>query len=136
MKDFSERLKPNMNGRTLNIAYNELLNKKTYNYDFSDLSRDQIMSIERKVQNEINNLKTCLYQNNINGYSVDETNKLVNEYIENDGIEVVLLMKRMIYFYYREFQICEDKNQRVYEILTHKNNENMISSLNDAINYK
>ena len=69
-------------------------------------------------------------------YSVDETNKLVNEYIENDGIEVVLLMKRMIYFYYREFQICEDKNQRVYEILTHKNNENMISSLNDAINYK
>ena len=136
MKDFSERLKPNMNGRTLNIAYNELLNKKTYNCDFSDLSRDQIMSIERKVQNEINNLKTCLYQNNINGYSVDETNKLVNEYIENDGIEVVLLMKRMIYFYYREFQICEDKNQRVYEILTHKNNENMISSLNDAINYK
>ena len=136
MKDFSERLQPNMNGRTLNIAYNELLNKKTYNCDFSDLSRDQIMSIERKVQNEINNLKTCLYQNNINGYSVDETNKLVNEYIENDGIEVVLLMKRMIYFYYREFQICEDKNQRVYEILTHKNNENMISSLNDAINYK
>lgn len=136
MKDFSGRLKPNMNGRTLNITYSELLNKKSYNCDFSDLSRDQIMSIERKAQNEINNLKTCLFQNNINGYSVDETNKLVNEYIENDGIEVVLLMKRMIYFYYREFQICEDKNQRVYEILAHKNNENLISSLNDAINYK
>ena len=133
MNDFCERLKPNKNGRTLNISSIELMNNNNYSGELSDLSRNEIMNVERKVQGEINNLKTYLLENSINGYTVEETNKLINEYIENNGIDVVLLMKKMIYFYYRELQICEDKNQKVYEILSYKSKETMISSLNNAI---
>ena len=123
INDFSGRIKPNMNGRTLNISTQEIMNKKNFAGDMSELSRNKRMVVERKVENEINNLKTCLLEKNINGYGVEETNKLINEYIENDGIEVVLLVKRMIYFYHRELQICEDKNKKVYDILTQKAKE-------------
>ena len=122
VKDFSSRLRTNMNQRQLYINNNEVINKNEYKCDLSDFSNEKIMEIENKVQQEINNVKTCLYEQNIKGYKIEETVKLVNEYMDNDGIELVLLVKKMIYFYFKELAYYEEKNKKVVEILTGKGN--------------
>ena len=124
MNDFNSRLKINNNERKLYIDYNEILNKVNYQGDLSDFNQSKKMKIEEKVQEEINNIKSRLYERNINGYDVNDTNKLVNEYMDNDGIEIVLLVKKMIYFYFKELEFYEEKDQKVYNSLTNiKNNE-------------
>ena len=42
--------------------------------------------------------------------------------MDNDGIELVLLVKKMIYFYFKELAYYKEKNQKVVEILTGKGN--------------
>ena len=124
MNDFNSRLKINNNERKLYIDYNEILNKVNYQGDLSDFNQSKKRKIEEKVQEEINNIKSRLYERNINGYDVNDTNKLVNEYMDNDGIEIVLLVKKMIYFYFKELEFYEEKDQKVYNSLTNiKNNE-------------
>jgi hypothetical protein len=124
MNDFNSRLKINNNERKLYIDYNEIVNKVNYQGDLSDFNQSKKRKIEEKVQEEINNIKSRLYERNINGYDVNDTNKLVNEYMDNDGIEIVLLVKKMIYFYFKELEFYEEKDQKVYNSLTNiKNNE-------------
>ena len=77
-----------------------------------------MMEIEAKVKEEINNIKSCIYEKNIKGYNVNDTIKLVNEYMDNDGIEIVLLVKKMIYFYFKEMQIYEEKDKKIFNILS------------------
>ncbi len=120
IKDFSSRIRINNNERKLYIKDNEI--RVDYKCDLTDFNREKIMKIEEKVQKEINNIKTCLYERNINGYNVNDTLKLVNEYIDNDGIEIVLFVKKMIYFYFKELEFYEEKDQKVFNTLTNKGN--------------
>ena len=120
IKDFSSRIKINNNERKLYIKDNEI--RVDYKCDLTDFNREKIMKIEEKVQKEINNIKTYLYERNINGYNVNDTLKLVNEYIDNDGIEIVLFVKKMIYFYFKELEFYEEKDQKVFNTLTNKGN--------------
>ena len=120
IKDFSSRIRINNNERKLYIKDNEI--RVDYKCDLTDFNREKIMKIEEKVQKEINNIKTYLYERNINGYNVNDTLKLVNEYIDNDGIEIVLFVKKMIYFYFKELEFYEEKDQKVFNTLTNKGN--------------
>ena len=120
IKDFASRLRTNNNERKLYIKSNEI--EVDYKCDLSDFSQEKIMKIEGKVQEEINNIKTRLYERNINGYKINDTFNLVNQYIDNDGIEIVLLVKKMIYFYFKELEFYEEKDQKVFNILTNKGN--------------
>ena len=134
INDFSSRLKINNNERKLYLNCNEMINKVNYQGDLSDFNQSTKMKIEGKVQEEINNIKSRLYERNINGYDVKETNDLVNEYMDNDGIEIVLLIKKMIYFYFKELEFYEEKDQKVYNSLTNtKNNENISISMDEII---
>ena len=118
INDFSSRLRINNNQRQLYI--NEF--QVDYKCDLTEFNQEKIMKIEGKVQEEINNIKTRLYEKNINGYNVNDTKKLVNEYMDNDGIEIVLLVKKMIYFYFKEMEFYEEKDQKVFNILANKGN--------------
>ena len=120
IKDFASRLRTNNNERKLYIKSNEI--EVDYKCDLSDFSQEKIMKIEGKVKEEINNIKTRLYERNINGYNINDTFNLVNQYIENDGIEIVLLVKKMIYFYFKELEFYEEKDQKVFNLLTNKEN--------------
>lgn len=120
IKDFASRLRINNNERKLYIKSNEI--EVDYKCDLTDFSQEKIMKIEGKVQEEINNIKTRLYERNINGYNVNDTFNLVNQYIDNDGIEIVLLVKKMIYFYFKELEFYEEKDQKVFNLLTNKGN--------------
>ena len=119
-EDINSRLKPHMDGRTITISNIEKINNKDYSCDLSDFSQKKKMKIEKKVEDELNNVKTFLYEQNIKGFGIDETNSLINEYIGNNGIELVLLMKKIIYFYYKECEYYDEKDQKVYDILTNK----------------
>ena len=132
-KDFNYRLKPNNNGRKLYIEKNEILNKKKYKYDLSDFDDKKKMQIEGKIEEEIKNLKLCLYGENINGYKVEDTKRLVNEYMDNNGIEIVLLMKKMIFCYLKEFELYEEKAQRIHNLLNKKDNDYANSFLRHLI---
>ena len=116
MNDFDSRLVSNMNQRELKFYNNEIKNE--FKCDLSDYSNKMKMTIEGKVQEEINNIKTCLYGQNIKGYNIDDTIKLVNEYMDSDAIEIVLLVKKMIYFYFKELANYEEKDKKIECILT------------------
>ena len=120
MNDFDSRLVSNMNQRKLKFYNNEI--KTEYKCDLSDYSNKMKMTIEGKVQEEINNIKACLYGQNIKGYNIDDTNKLVNEYMDSDAIEIVLLVKKMIYFYFKELANYEEKDKKIECILTKDEN--------------
>ena len=134
-KDFNSRLKPNQNGRTLYVSNVEIMKKNTKNgIDLSEFSNSKQVQIEGKVQEEIKKIKTYLYEQNIYGYDIKETSKLVDEYLENDGIDYVLLMKKMLYFYCKENEIYEEKDHKIYNILSKRNNDDRNSTLNKMIN--
>jgi len=117
LKDFNSHLKINNNERQLKLNAHEIMYKNSYKCDLSNLSNKAMMEIEAKVKEEINNIKSCIYEKNIKGYNVNDTIKLVNEYMDNDGIEIVLLVKKMIYFYFKEMQIYEEKDKKIFNIL-------------------
>ena len=127
LKDFNSRLRKNMNGRFLFVTNNEIINKNNNNckIDLSEFSNNKQMEIERKAEEDINKIKVCLYEQNINGYNVEETKILINEYLENNGIDLVLLIKKMVYFYLIENELYNEKDLKVYNILNKKNVENI-----------
>ena len=127
MNDFDSRLVSNMNQRKLKFYNNEI--KTEYKCDLSDYSNKMKMTIEGKVQEEINNIKACLYGQNIKGYNIDDTNKLVNEYMDSDAIEIVLLVKKMIYFYFKELANYEEKDKKIECILTKDENSKYLGAI-------
>ena len=54
--------------------------------------------------------------------------------MDNNGIELVLLVKKMIYFYYKEMEKYEENNQKIVNILTNQKVAEISSSLNGIIN--
>lgn len=133
-KSFRAHLKydENTQRRVLNLSSSEIQDNKEYNYDLSSFSQKNRIKIEGKVKEEINNIKSCLYEQNINGFNIDETVALVNKYIDNNGIEIVLLVKKMIYFYYGEMQTYEEIDQNIESILK-RENKSCNYPLNDII---
>ena len=133
LKDFNSRLRQNNNnnGRTLFVTNNEIMNKKEYKYDLSEFNDKKKMKIEGKIEEDLKNIKLCLYEQNINGYDVQETNRLVNQYMENNGIDIVLLMKKMVFIFIKENELYEEKAQKICNFFNKRGNEN--TSLNDLI---
>jgi len=64
-----------------------------------------------KVDNEIKNIKTYLEDEIIKPYEKETTKnqyqKIIDEYINYDGINLVLLIKKILWFYYNELGIYE-----------------------------
>jgi len=124
-KNFRSHIKFNENTkkRVLSLETSEIQDNKEYNYDLSNFSQKNRIKIEEKVKEEINNIKSCLYEQNINGFNIEETVDLVNKYMDNNGIELVLLVKKMIYFYYVEMQTYEENDKKIENILLKKENK-------------
>ena len=110
--DINSSLELHMKGGIISISNMEKINNKKYSYDLSAFSQNIRKKIENKVQDELNKVKSFLYEQNLKGYEVLDINKLVNEYIENNDIQLVLLMKKMIYFYYKECEYYDENNRK------------------------
>lgn len=112
--------------RILCLDHTEIKNFKDYEYDLSEFSEKKRIKIEEKVEEEIKNIKSCLYEQNINGFDVNETNKYVN----NEGIELILLAKKMIYFYYGELEAYAENDKQIEKNLTKSRKVNIDLYLN------
>ena len=132
--DFSSHLKYDQSTqkRILCMDKIEFKNFKDYDYDLSEFSEKKRIKIEEKVEEEMRNIKSCLYEQNINGFDVNETIELVNKYMNNNDIDLILLVKKMIYFYYEELEAFEENDKQIENILT--KNRKLNSKLTLQIN--
>ena len=124
-KDFHEYIKINGNNeKEISKENTKIKNKKEYQCDLSDLSKNKRLKVAGIIEREINNLKTFLEEQNIKAYEnqneKEKMEKLINDYVENDEIPYVLLMKKIISYYYKELGLYEDKNERIVSFLTNK----------------
>ena len=132
--DFNLHINQNEDGnRTLVLSNEEKLNNRKYNCDLSDFSKQKRMKIEEKVENDIKDIKAFLLGKNMHGYDIQETQRLIDEYMEKDGIECVLLIKKLIYFYNKECFIYDDKDQKIFNILTNRGKEKETKAFNEII---
>ena len=131
--DFKSRLSLKNDKRILNLDNAILSKEKEFSYDLSDLSRRQKIKVEDKVKEELNNIKTMLYEENVMGYDIKETNELADEYLNNNN-ELVLLMKKMLYYNYKESELCNERDEKIYSILSDKRNENKLTFIKGFIN--
>ena len=106
------------------MTNNEIINKKDYKYDLSEFN-DKKNENRRKNEEDLKNLGFCLYEQNINGYNVQEINRLVNQYIKKKVIDIVLLVKKMIIFYIIKFELYEEKAQKICNFFNKISNENI-----------
>ena len=119
--DFSSRLKYDQCTQKRILCFNqeETQSFKDYEHDLSEFSEEKRIKIEEKVEEEINNIKSCLYEKNIKGFDVNETIDLVNKYMNNNGIDLVLLVKKITFFYYGELEAYVENDKQIENILTH-----------------
>ena len=134
-KDFNSHIKRNEDGSSILVLSNkEKMNNIKYNCDLSDFSRKKRMKIEEKVENDIKEVKYFLFGKSINGFDIQETLKLIDEYMDNNGIECVSLIKKIIYFYNKECFRYDDIDQKVFNILTNTYKEEEKRAFNEIIN--
>ena len=133
--DFSSRLKYDQSTQKRILYFNqeEILSFKDYEYNLNEFSEKERIKIEEKVEEEIKNIKSCLYEQNINGFDVNETIELVNKYMDNNGVDLVLLVKKMIYFYNGELEFYAENDKQIENYLTHDRKLNI--NLDLKINY-
>ena len=103
------------------LSSSELQNCGKYECDLKDLPSKKRMKVVENVEEEIKNLKTFLLGKYIKSYQTEieknESEQLINDYIEENRIENVLIVKKMIWFYYKEMEMYENKNEKVVKIL-------------------
>ena len=132
-KDFKCRIKIENKKRVLYINNIELINKKNYECDFSELSNRQRTKIEANIEEKIKNIKSCLFSDNFTQYDGDDAYKLIDEYMDNNGIEYVFLIKKIIYFYFKEMEIYGNNDQKIHNKLSNMIKNENESSLNEII---
>ena len=138
IKSFSTHIKLNeRKEKVISLTEAEIKNKTEYKCDLSDLSSKKRDKITQIVEEEIKMLKDYLKQKcgpYASPYDKIMTEKVIDEYIDYDGIEDVLLIKRMIWFYYRELGAYEEKNEKIVQILTKKKCLQKYQSINNNFN--
>ena len=139
IKSFSTHIKINeRKEKVSSLTEAEIKNKTEYKCDLRDLSSKKRNKITEIVEEEIKILKDYLKQRcgppYVSQYDKIMTEKVIDEYINYDGIVDALLIKRMIWFYYRELGLYEEKNERIVHILTKKKCSQKLYSINNNVN--
>ena len=111
------------------ISYINLANKKyEYQYDLSGLEQSTSMEVSQKIDSEVKTITNYLIEQNINQYEpqIKRQNKslLIQNYMDNNTIPYVKLIRDIIMFYYKELGIYNDKNNQVKYLLNKNKNEN------------
>ena len=130
---FLSHIKIENGSKRIVLSSTELQNCGKYECDLKDLPSKKRMKVVENVEEEIKNLKIFLLGKYIKSYQSEieknESEKLINDYIEEDRIENVLLVKKMIWFYHKEMKMYENKNEKVVKIL--KKEYNLKNILDD-----
>ena len=130
IEDYAESFKKHIktdegNKIILSLSEDERLIIKEYVGDLDDLSSKKKRAITEVVQKEIERFNEILKEK-CERLCFSETKKLqiqnlVDEFSKCNGVEEVSLFKKMLWFYYRELGIYDEKNERIIDILEGKN---------------
>ena len=118
---YLSHIKIENNSKRIVLSSTELQNCGKYECDLKDLPSKKRMKVVENVEEEVKYLKTLLLEKYIKGYfdekEKNETEQLINDYVGEDRIENVLLVKKMIWFYHKEIEMYENKNEKVVKLL-------------------
>ena len=122
MKSYKSHIKINQNKfLTVSLSHNEILNNNEYKCDLSDISQKKRLKVTSAVNDELKAIKERLFAESLNyfgmQYQNSEIEKVIDNFLDNNGIEEVSLIKKMIWFYYKELGLYEEKNEKIIKIL-------------------
>jgi hypothetical protein len=128
-KDFKQHIKIDelTQAKRIELSYSEIKNEKKYEMDLSDLESESRRKVVELVEKEMKNVNTFLEEENIKNYSdqshKDEMSRLIKEYVDDCRIPYVLLVNKIISYYYKELAYYEERNKVVISYLScsHKN---------------
>jgi hypothetical protein len=128
-KDFNQHIKIDelTQVKRIELSYSETKNEKKFEMDLNDLESESRKKVVELVEKEMNNVKTFLEEENIKNYidqsHKDEMSRLIKEYVDDCRIPYVLLMNKIISYYYKELAYYEERNKVVISYLScsHKN---------------
>ena len=117
-KSFISHIKTNHNNeKYISLSDIEIENNNEYKCQITELSPQKRERVTQSVMNEINSLKFFIKDNNIQVLDkegkIREIEKLIDNFFNYDAIQEVLLVKKMIWFYYRELAIYEENNEKI-----------------------
>jgi hypothetical protein len=142
-KDFMAHAKKNEKEIALSVNDFEVKNNIEFSFNLDNLSSKKKMDVTVKAEKELDNVKNYLIDKIIKPYEEEDIkknyNKVINNYINYDGIELVSIIKNLIWFYYNELGIYEEKDEKVCSTLNRKcslKNDNSESNKPYVINIK
>ena len=142
-KDFMAHAKKNGKEIALSVNDFEVKNNIEFSFNLDNLSSKKKMDVTVKAEKELDNVKNYLIDKIIKPYEEEDIkknyNKVINNYINYDGIELVSIIKNLIWFYYNELGIYEEKDEKVCSMLNRKcslKNDNSESNKPYVINIK
>ena len=94
-------------------AFNKFNIYDDYKEDYCDFSEESEKKIKEKIENEINNIKNILLKKY---EKLEGREKIVDSYIKDNGDNMIVFAKRLIYFYTKEIQFYEVNDKRIKEI--------------------
>ena len=94
-------------------AFNKFNIYDDYKEDYCDFSEESEKKIKEKIENEINNIKNILLKKY---EKLEDKEKIVDSYIKDNGDNMIVFAKRLIYFYTKEIQFYEVNDKRIKEI--------------------
>jgi len=136
-KDFQQHIKidESTQKKVIDLSYTEIKNEKNYQMDLSEFDSDDQKKIVGLVKNELKNVATYLEEENIISYNdlghKDEMCKLIEDYIQDCRIPYVLLVSKIIWFYYTELGYYEERNKIVIHFLKCTNKNESVDDRND-----
>ena len=125
VESFKKHIKTDEGNKiVLSLSEEERLIIKEYVGDLDEFSTQKKRKITEVVQKEIERFNEILKEKCERLY-LSQTKKLqiqnlVDEFSKCNGVEEVSLFKKMLWFYYRELGIYDEKNERIIDILEGK----------------
>ena len=131
LKDFKEhiRIDSEDNQKYIFLSSVEKLNMKEYTLNLDVLSREGYVNVKNNVNNEIERAKDYITKNcNLN----ESETYLASDYINCSKIEYVYFFKELVWNYYKQMEIYNERNYKVEYYL--KNNKNRFIEQKDKEN--
>ena len=99
-------------GKKFNV-FNKFYVYDNYQEDYSEFSEESENQIKKVIEEEENKIRNFLITSHKN---VEGIEKIVDDYINNNGDNIIAFAKRLIYFYSKENQFYKDLDSRIHYV--------------------
>ena len=100
-------------GKKFNV-FNKFYVYDNYKEDYSEFSENSENEIKKVIEEEKNKIRNFLINTHKN---VEGIEKIVDDYINNNGDNIIAFSKRLIYFYSKETQYYKEVDSRILLVI-------------------